>query len=406
VLEANPVFVKDHLTLLRFSRQSEPHSLKFESTPCISKVSRTLHRLYSTKMADANVPPIFKDPEVLEAEQVVPMGTSPDSSSPQIMPSSEVRRHTNAWTVQMHFARAQTLHMAEAMRDDPTLGFINPRIRPDLDPSHPSYTGLTIGPQPRTLGNSSLGGFDNYQDSNQYAGEALEDERNINEVRVGDLLDDMINDEEHNENGGMAEKIDFSGPEHDGFNVEFEGFTNNGRFTLVNASLEHPCVEIRANGHECSNPCTFPCQGDHSHMAHNPHHVCHDCRVQGDLTDVNEEKDMIAKHRIYFCAECTTKRATGPAMQMWTHPRRFAEIKTRKVNKCSCHDALQKGWICGYHRDIKAEEIERWGPEKLKSFRNFFGGNFCADCRINPPESDGDVVMWQCAMCDDFVLKE
>lgn len=376
------------------------HTTVNSELECTSSHLEASRQLLS-KMADADKPLLFKDPEVLEAEQVVPMGSSP----PQPVPRSEARRHTEAWTVAMAFARAQVLHQAEAMARDPTLGFINPRIRPDLDPSHPSYK-LTIGPQPRPQSNNSLGGFGNHQDSNQYAGEDLDNQRDINEVGAGDFLDDMINNRANNEDGNLAEQYDFTGDEHAGFNVEFSAFTNNGRFTLVNASLEHACMEFRANGPDCTNPCTFPCEGDHSHMAHNPHHVCHDCRVEPDLYDVGEEENMIAEHRLYFCADCTKLRATGPAMQLWTHPRRTAELKTRRINKCSCHDELQKGWICGEHRTVKAEYIAKWGPEHVKSFRNFFGGTFCADCRVKQPQKNGSVVMWQCAHCKDIVLKE
>jgi hypothetical protein len=349
-------------------------------------------------MAESNKKLTFKDPEVLEPEQVVPI----DSSPPQPMLPTEARRHTQGWTIAMHFARAQVLHHAEVMAADPTLVYINPRIRPDLDPSF----NVTIGPQPHPEVTNSHGGFSSDQNTHHIASELLESQRNLNDIGAGDLLDDLISNLVNNEDGHFSSQQDFSGDVHEGFNVEFPAFTNNGPFTLANASLDHACMEYRGNGQECSNPCTFPCEGDHSHMANNPHHVCHDCRVEPDLYDIAEEEEMIAEHRLYFCADCTAIRATGPAMQVWTHPRRVAEIKHRRVNKCSCHDELQKGWICEEHRTLKAEYIQKWGPEHVKSFCTFFGDDLCGDCRAKSPQKEGDQIMWQCAHCKDIVVKE
>ncbi len=308
-----------------------------------------------------------------------PMGSSP----PEPLPPREPRPKSQAWTVAMHFARAQVLHQAEAMSADPTLGFVNPRIRPDLSPN----SNVTIDPDLQAQGTSSLGGFGIDQNTNQNAGRHLESQQQNN-----DIID-------------VRGQQDFSSDIHEGYNEEFPAFTNNGRYTLANSSVDHPCMEYRTTGNSCYNPCTFPCEEDHSHLDLNPHYVCHDCRVKPDLYNVDEEEQMIAEHRLYFCADCTRDRATGPAEQLWEHPRRFAEFKTRKIDKCSCHDELQKGWICEEHRILKATYIRKWGPEHVKSFRVFFGGDFCGACRKNSPQTDGAQVMWLCAHCKDIVLK-
>lgn len=308
-----------------------------------------------------------EDPDVeMSAE---PIGSSP----PEPMPRVDLRRLSGT-SVTMAFARAQVLHQQKELTKTPGQGFIVPRLRPmntggnAVDQqSVNTNVDVNIG---RPLVNPQIQAQDNHFPS------GFGNRDNINENDAGDII------------------------------VEFPLFGNGGPYTLNGASLNHPCMEYRNTGTLCYNPATYPCEGDHSNLPFKPHPVCHDCRLEPDMYDVDAEEEMIAKHRIYFCDKCAEERATGPILQLWQHPRRYTELKARRVNKCSCHNELQKNWICGRHRILKAKYIQKWGPEHVKSFKIFFGGDYCACCRVKSPQTDGPKVMWQCAYCKDIVVLE
>lgn len=195
--------------------------------------------------------------------------------------------------------------------------------------------------------------------------------------------------------GGDNEAFDLPSPE-----------PKSHKMYPLESSSHHPCMEYKGNGTLCNARGTYPCEEDHSHTSLNPYYVCGACRVKPVEYDVNAEEEMIKKHRIYLCDQCTETRSNLPALQTWNHPRREPETRLRRVGKCSCYDQLQMGWICEQHRIMKARRIQIWGGEKVKSFRGFFGGDFCASCRIRKPQTHGPKVMWNCAACEDLVIEE
>jgi hypothetical protein len=316
-------------------------------------------------------------------------GESIRSPPPEPMPRVEPALHTSGMTVAMAFARVQIFNQQEELAKNPSQGFIVPRLRPkntsgNAVDQHSVDTNVNfnigqplVDPQIRARDNNFPSGSVQKSFGNQ---------QNTNRKAAGDFNVDM--------------------PLFTNADTEFPLFKNGGPYTLHSASLNQPCMEYRNTGTLCYSPATYPCEEGHSNMPFKPHPVCHDCRLQPDKYDVGAEEEIIANHRIYFCAECTEERATGPAVQMWAHPRRYGELKALRVNTCSCHDELQKKWICKHHRILKLKFIQKWGLEHLKSFKVFFAGNYCACCRVKPPQIDGPKVMWQCAYCKDIVVLE
>lgn len=280
------------------------------------------------------------------------------------------------------FARAQALHEQEALATTFDYGQIDPQLRS-------TNTGTNAVNQ--QLLNTNLGGYMTGSQSTH--------------ANIGHPLIDA-QEQRTNFPGGFNNQENIIENAGGDITVDFPLFNNHGPYTLGGASLHHVCMEYRNTGTLCYNVATYPCEEDHSYLTFNPHPVCHDCRLKPDLYDVAAEDEMIAKHRIYMCAQCTETRSNGPAQQLWEHPRRFPETKVRRVKICSCHDQLQRNWICEQHRILKAREIQIWGPEHVKSFRGFFGGDFCASCRVATPQTEGPKLMWQCAHCKDIVLLE
>jgi hypothetical protein len=327
-------------------------------------------------------------PQVLEDSDVGLLSEPLGSSPPKLMPRVEPAPHPSGTTVAMAFARAHVLNQTEELAKTPGQGFIIPRLRPKNTGKNAFdqcsvkiNVSFNIG-QP--LIDPQIQAQDNYIPGSFGNQESFGNQKKINENPPGDSNVDMP----------LFTKAD----------LDFPLFHNGGPYTLHGASLDQPCMEYRNTGTLCYNPATYPCEEDHSDMPFKPHPVCHDCRLKPDMYDVDAEEEMIAKHRIYFCARCTEERATGPALQLWAHPRRYGELKTRRVNTCSCYDELQKNWICEQHRLLKFKHIQKWGPEHVKSFKIFFAGNYCACCRIKKPQIDGSKVMWQCAHCKDIVV--
>lgn len=166
----------------------------------------------------------------------------------------------------------------------------------------------------------------------------------------------------------------------------------------------NPCQELTYHGNFCMASPTYPCEKDHGSGAY---FICHFCYQNPLLHDANEEEEMIKGFRLYLCEQCTNVRSELPDLQLWEHERRLpGETRVRKMFICSCQEELHINWICRYHRAQRVEEIKVWGREKVRAFTNFNQGRFCADpgCRRNPPKGDGEIVMWNCAACEDLVM--
>lgn len=172
----------------------------------------------------------------------------------------------------------------------------------------------------------------------------------------------------------------------------------------IQGGSQNPCQELTYHGNLCMASPTYSCEKDHGSGAH---FVCHFCRQNPLLHDANEEEEMIKGFRLYLCEQCTTVRSKLPDLQLWEHERRLpGETRVRKMSICSCHEELHINWLCRYHRVQRAEDLKLWGREKARAFINFNQGRFCADpgCRRNLPKTDSEVVMWNCAACEDLVL--
>jgi hypothetical protein len=172
----------------------------------------------------------------------------------------------------------------------------------------------------------------------------------------------------------------------------------------INGGTHIPCMEHGGPASLCRQITTYPCE----HLDHGsqPHWVCHTCRLAPCAYSLVDEEQMIVNNRLYLCHECTELRSQLPQAQIWTHPLRAGETRTRRQDGCRCYDELQVNWLCRHHRLARAGFMSRLGPELVRSHRNFFQGTKCPSCHTNPPQAQGLKVMWVCTFCADPVIQE